>query len=53
MVALKGEKLVLVPLTEVVGNGPTGETSKGGTKVVTEESDLLRTARSMGIYLGE
>ncbi len=53
MVALKGEKLVLVPLIEVVGNGPTGETSKGGTKLVTEESDLLRTARSMGIYFGE
>ncbi len=53
MVALRGEHLVIVPLEEVVGNGPIGETSHGGTKNVSDDADLLRCARSMGIYLGE
>ena len=53
MVAIRGEKLVTVPLEDVVGNGPMGETSKGGSKNVDEDSDLLRCARSMGVYLGE
>ena len=53
MVAMRGEEIVTVPLEDVVGNGPMGETSKGGRKNVTEESDLLRCARSMGVYLGE
>ncbi len=53
MIAIRGNKVCYVPLEEVVGNGPTGETSKGGNKNVTEDSDLLKTARSMGIYLGE
>ncbi|MBP5343069.1 ATP-dependent 6-phosphofructokinase [bacterium] len=53
MVAMRGEKIVTVKLEDVVGNGPMGETSKGGMKNVTEDSDLLRCARSMGVYLGE
>jgi len=53
MVALKGEKLIRVALEEVVGNGPTGETSKGGAKNVSDDSDLLRCAKSMGIYFGD
>jgi len=53
MVALKGENLITVALEEVVGDGPTGETSKGGSKNVTEDCGLLKCARSMGIYLGE
>jgi len=53
MVSLRGEELFTVPITEVVGNGPTGETSKGGRKNVNPDSDLLRCARSMGVFLGD
>lgn len=53
MVSLKGKDIKLVDIIDVVGDGPTGETSKGGRHVVTEDCDLLRTARAMGIYFGE
>jgi len=53
MVALRGVNLEMVQLEEVVGNGPTGETSKGGMKNVSMSSDLLRCAKSMDIYFGE
>jgi len=53
MVALRGTELQMVPLEEVVGNGPTGETSKGGMKNVNLNSDLLRCAQSMDVYFGD
>lgn len=53
MVALKGDTLVTVPIISVVGDGPTGETSKGGAKIVDKSSDVLRTAKAIGIYFGE
>ena len=53
MVAVVGDKLTLVPIVDVVGNGPTGETSKGGAHNVTLDHDLIKTAQRMGIYLGE
>ena len=53
MVALRGEELAMIPLINVVGDGPTGETSKGGNKNVNLDCDLIRCAKSMGIYLGE
>lgn len=53
MVSLRGEELTLIPITDVVGNGPIGETSKGGAKNVSLDSDLLRTARSIGIEFGD
>lgn len=53
MVALKGDSLITVPVVDVVGDGPTGETSRGGSKNVKPDSDLLTCAKLMGIYLGE
>ena len=53
MVAVRGDKLTLVPIVDVVGNGPTGETSRGGAHNVELDNDLIKTARRMGIYLGE
>ena len=53
MVAVRGDKLTLVPIVDVVGNGPTGETSRGGAHNVKLDNDLIKTAHRMGIYLGE
>ena len=53
MVAVRGDKLTLVPIVDIVGNGPTGETSKGGAHNVELDNDLVKTAQRMGIYLGE
>lgn len=53
MVAVVGDKLTLVPIVNIVGNGPTGETSMGGAHNVELDNDLVKTARRMGIYLGE
>lgn len=53
MVSLRGNKITLVDLVDVVGNGPTGETSKGGRHNVEPDSDLLIAAKAMGIYFGE
>ncbi len=53
MVSFNGHKTELVPLEKIVGNGQTGETSKGGNKNVEKDSLLLTTAKSMGIYFGD
>ena len=53
MVSFNGHKTELVPLERIVGDGKTGETSKGGSKNVDKDSLLLQTAKSMGIYFGD
>jgi len=53
MVSIRGDKLLLMPITDIVGDGPTGETSHGGSNVVKKDNILMQTARSLGIYLGE
>lgn len=53
MVSVIGDKETLVPIVNIVGDGPMGETSTGGSKYVVADSDLLKTARFIGIYLGD
>ena len=53
MVSVIGDKETLVPIINIVGDGPMGETSTGGSKYVVADSDLLKTARFIGIYLGD
>ena len=53
MVAINGGKIELVPLEKIVGDGATGETSRGGDKNVDSDSILFKAAKSMGIYFGD
>jgi len=53
MVAIRNNKMVAVPITDVVGTGETGETSKGGARVVNPEGDLVITAKNIGIAFGD
>ena len=53
MVALHNEKLVTVPISQVVGDGQTGETSKGGGKEVDPNGELVMVARSIGVSFGD
>ena len=53
MVAVKGGEDTFVPITDIVGNGPVGETSTGGAHNVELDSPLLKCAKELGIYLGE
>ncbi len=53
MTALQGNRMVAVPITDVVGSGETGETSHGGAKTVNPEGDLVVTAKNIGISFGD
>ncbi len=53
MVQLKGRKVTYTPLTEVVGSGEVGETSKGGRKQVDVNGQLVQTAKAIGISFGD
>ena len=53
MVAIRNNKMVAVPITDVVGTGETGETSKGGARIVNPEGDLVVTAKNIGIAFGD
>lgn len=53
MVCVKNNKLESVSLEDVVGRGPTGETSHGGAKNVDPEGELVRIAKSLGISFGD
>ena len=53
MVAIQNNKMVAVPITDVVGSGETGETSKGGARVVNPTGDLVTTAKNIGISFGD
>ena len=58
LTVLKHGKLDYVPLEDVVGNNKTIGAVEGGTKesnmrTVTMDDDLIKTARSIGICLGD
>ena len=53
MVCLRGGKMCSVKLEEVVGDGEMGGISTGGHKVVDPNGEMVRVARSMGIYFGD
>ncbi|MCK5388839.1 MAG: ATP-dependent 6-phosphofructokinase [Candidatus Izimaplasma sp.] len=53
MVQLKGREITSIPLTEVVGTGEIGETSKGGKKQVDPEGQYVKTAKAIGISFGD
>ncbi len=53
MVQLKGRDITSVPLTDVVGTGEVGETSKGGDKLVDPEGQLVQAAKAIGISFGD
>lgn len=53
MAAIQNNKMVAVPIEEVVGSGVVGETSKGGSKQVNPIGDLVITAKNIGISFGD
>lgn len=53
MVIFKNNKMASLTLEEVIGSGETGETSKGGAKVVDPNGEMVNTAKSMGINFGD
>ena len=53
MVTVYNHKDTMIDLVDIVGNGETGETSKGGKNNVDLNCRLIKTARSLGIYLGD
>ena len=53
MVQLRGKEITSIPLTEVVGSGEVGETSKGGAKLVDPSGQLVQTAKAIGISFGD
>lgn len=53
MVRYKGRQIAHVSLEEVVGKGETGETSKGGAKMVDPEGQIVGAAKSLGISFGD
>jgi len=53
MVQLKGREVSHTQLTEVVGSGETGETSKGGKKLVDPKGQYVQTAKAIGISFGD
>lgn len=53
MVQLKSRKITSIPLTEVVGDGPVGETSRGGGKTVDPDGQYVQAAKSIGICFGD
>ena len=58
LTVVKNGRLDYVPLEEVVGNNKVIGEVEGGTedsnmKVVTEDDDLIKTARAIGLCLGD
>ncbi len=53
MVQLKGRDVTSIPLTEVVGSGDIGETSRGGKKLVDPKGQYVQTAKAIGISFGD
>ena len=58
LTVLKNGNLDYVPLEDVVGNNKEIGAAQGGTKesnmkVVTMDDDLIKTARDIGICLGD
>ena len=58
LTVIKDGKLGYVPLEEVVGNNKTigavqGGTAESNVRVVTMDHDLVKTARDIGICLGD
>ncbi|MCK5761668.1 MAG: ATP-dependent 6-phosphofructokinase [Candidatus Izimaplasma sp.] len=53
MVQLRGREISSIPLTEVVGSGEVGETSKGGKKLVDVNGQYVQTAKAIGIAFGD
>ena len=58
LTVIKNGKLDCVPLEEVVGNNKEigavqGGTAESNVRVVTMDHDLVRTARDIGICLGD
>lgn len=53
MVIIKNDTMSSVRIEEVVGSGQTGETSRGGARIVNPHGDLVNSARDIGITFGE
>ena len=53
MVCIKKNELTSASLEEVIGRGETGETQKGGSKTVKLDDELILTARSIEICMGD
>ena len=53
MVALQNGEMTFVTLEEVLGGGETGSVSRGGSKVVDPNGELVRAAKAMGISFAD
>ncbi len=53
MVNYKNGEFGAISLDEVVGSGLTGETSKGGSKLVDKNGFLVQACRAIGITFGD
>lgn len=53
MVTYKEHTIKHISLEDVLGRGETGETSKGGTKLVDPDGLLIKTAKGIGISFGD
>lgn len=53
MVTIKNDKMNKVYIEDVVGDGATGETSRGGARKVNPNGDLVTSARNIGISFGD
>jgi len=53
MVTIKNDTMSSVRIEEVVGTGETGETSRGGARIVNPHGDLVSAARDIGISFGD
>lgn len=53
MLTYKEHTIQNLSLEEVIGSGETGETSKGGTKLVDPQGLLVTTAKGLGVVFGD
>jgi len=53
MLTYKEHTIQNLSLEEVIGSGETGETSKGGTKLVEPEGLLVTIAKGLGVVFGD
>jgi 6-phosphofructokinase 1 len=53
MLTYKEHTIQNLSLEEVIGSGETGETSKGGTKLVEPQGLLVTTAKGLGVVFGD
>jgi 6-phosphofructokinase 1 len=53
MVAIQNNKMIAVPLEQVVGSGVVGETSHGGARQVNPQGDLVTAAKGIGVVFGD